>query len=74
MSAAHRLAPLRVELDIPRPEIAASFEEAFGAPVRFGAPVAAICFAASHLDAAPPRPRPARLTIEDVFFPDLLDT
>jgi AraC-like DNA-binding protein len=59
--------PLRIELDIPRPRSAGRFEEAFGGPVRFDAPVAAVCFAAGLIDARGSlRPRGRLLTIEDV--------
>jgi AraC-like DNA-binding protein len=59
--------PLRIELDIARPRSIGRFEEAFGCPVRFDAPTAAVCFAPHLLDARrPPRARPRLLTIEDV--------
>jgi len=63
-----RWRPLRIELDIPRPQRRkAPFEDAFGCPVNFDSPVAAICFDAHMLD-TPRRPGTAGpiLTIEDV--------
>jgi AraC-like DNA-binding protein len=59
--------PLRIELDIARPRAPGRFEAAFGCPVRFEAPVAAVCFAAALLDAGRgPGPATRRLTLEDV--------
>jgi AraC-like DNA-binding protein len=59
--------PLRIELDIARPQSPGRFEAAFGCPVRFDAPVLAVCFAGRLLDAErPQRSRPRLLTIEDV--------
>ena len=58
--------PLRVDLDVARPAAPARFEEAFGAPVRFDAPVAAVTFAAPLLHSPTLRTRPAALTFEDV--------
>lgn len=59
--------PSRIELDIPRPRDVAQFEETFGCPVAFEAPVAAVWFRAELLGAARPRPRGVRLmTVEDL--------
>jgi AraC-like DNA-binding protein len=58
--------PLRIELDIPRPRTATPFEDAFACPVRFDAPVPAVCFAAELLDAGGAPRRLRRLTLEDV--------
>jgi AraC-like DNA-binding protein len=59
--------PLGIELDFAPPRFVGRYEEAFGGPVRFDAPAAAVRFAARLLDAPRlPRPRPRLLTIEDV--------
>lgn len=59
--------PLAVELDIPRPRLTERFEEAFGCPVLFDAPLIAVRFAADLLAARRPAAVGRRLvTIEDV--------
>ena len=67
--AGARWRPVRIDFNIARPAArdAARFEETFGYPVNFDAPVAAIWFKASLLDAARPQQAMRRLmTVEDL--------
>lgn len=59
--------PHRIELDIARPECPDAFEEAFGCPVVFEAPVLAVSFEARLLGrrVPPPREHPS-ITIDDI--------
>jgi AraC-like DNA-binding protein len=59
--------PTRIDLDLPPTVRTGSFEEAFGCPVRTGAPCLAVVFAANLLERGDPARRPARfVTLEDV--------
>lgn len=62
-----RWRPLRIDLDIPRPQRPAPFEDVFQCPVNFGAAVSAVWFE-RHLLAVRREINPAHrlLTIEDV--------
>lgn len=59
--------PLRLELDLPRPQRTTTFEETFGCPVLFDAPTVALCLDRRWLDALPlARRTSALITVEDI--------
>lgn len=59
--------PSRIDLNIARPRVAASFEETFGCPVVFDAPAVAIWFRATLLGARRPLSSRRRLmTVDDL--------
>ncbi len=60
--------PLRVELDIPRPRRSGPYEDHFGCPVVFAAPVLTVVLQAAHLAApGPGRSRAPAVTLADVI-------
>ena len=59
--------PLRIEMDLPRPQSLTPFEDTFGCPVLFEAPALAVHFDARYLDfGAAMQPPPEHLTLQDL--------